>query len=1437
MPLSTTFVSADSGGTGSDGVVTWTIASFGPTDIGSVQLVVRVAPTLLNGTEVVNTAYITSTDGGIITPTSTLTIPVVSAHALDIEKTVSPITAAPGDIVTYTVVYTVSGDEPAFGVMISDVLPSGVMFVSSNPAPSSRNGQTTVWSAGAFSPTTSALITNAITFSAQLTSTPTLSGVAYVNNIVIRDSIGITDSDSARVTVDSSHALAIAKWTGQATATAGAQVTYTVIYSVTGNEPSLDATITDVLPEGMSFVSATPGASLSSSTVATWSLGALAPNAYGVITVVGMLASDVAPDTTLTNAVSITDTQGLSATATATNTVIVLSDPTILKLGAPDPVVSGGIVTYTLVFTNNGPSDAQNVIMTDTLPADVAWNGAYTASLATSRISTLPLAWLLGALSVGESGVIVFTGAVSSTANFNIANTAIITTSTPDSNGDNNTSSVVLGVNYGDVYVVKSVEPSAPVRPDDTITWTLRYGNEGQAVARNVSISDTLPAGVTWGGSYTTTGSPVFSATAPLLTWDLGALASGASGEIVFTTTVDAAVTANVIFTNNVRIDTSTPQTDTLDDASSAAASKLDLIVSKITPLPVVDIYDPVNYTLIITNVGGVPITTLPITDTYDPAVLEFVSATPAESLATPGYLEWVTLAPGGPVPTVLESGSSRFGQQAFGDLAPLGPGQSISIVVNFRALTSTFGGITTNTVSVIGSSGDVTLPMLIADAVVRVVAPNLDTIKLSPGNAQAGVVLNYTIVITNSGDGAASNVSVLDSITLAGAGLGAVQLVSPSLTIAAGATATLEYPFSVPAPVTNGVQLVNTISVTATESITAVISTVTDMVASTHTLALSKSVALTTARPGDTITYTINYTLTGSEPVTQVIVSDALPPYVTYLSSNPPGSYNGFTRALDWTIKDPLAYASGLTQHSGAFEIVVRADLPLTNGLQLVNDTSAIDSSGLTATGQATTTIASSSLLEIDKSVAQTVTQPGGLLTYTLAYTITGDQPLHGVAITDVLAPHLSYVSAAPPGNESGGVVAWLIGEVPTSTAGTITLIARVNNVLAPTLSVLNNEVTLGEDSGRVVTDRVAVPLATDLALAKQVSPAVVESGGLLTYTFVATNRGPVDARGVTLRDPLPAAVTALSASAGCTLAAALECVIGDLLVGGEARLTVTVRLASGYSGTLLNTAHLSSVTPEIDLTNNDASAQVATSLPGLAFSKSINHGDGRPVRVRDVVEYTLILTNTGNLDALDLALTDLAPTGAMYVNDSATPAAELVNRTLIWRIARLTPGESFIARFQVMVDSVAVGLVLRNTAHVSTGDVDLISSNTIVNPYQPTAIMLDRFEAMRAEGVTVDTRFDTSVEQNSSGFYIVRATTSDRQSAARVSEFIQSRGLGGGASYSWTDASAPASGEVFYWLEEIENSGESTFYGPVLAMTPRGPQNWRVFMPIVRK
>lgn len=52
------------------------------------------------------------------------------------------------------------------------------------------------------------------------------------------------------------------------------------------------------------------------------------------------------------------------------------ADISITKLGLPDPVASGGDLTYTLTVTNNGPSTASNVVVTETYPAGFTYSSA-----------------------------------------------------------------------------------------------------------------------------------------------------------------------------------------------------------------------------------------------------------------------------------------------------------------------------------------------------------------------------------------------------------------------------------------------------------------------------------------------------------------------------------------------------------------------------------------------------------------------------------------------------------------------------------------------------------------------------------------------------------------------------------------------------------------------------------------------------------------------------------------------------------------------------------------------------------------------------------------------------------------------------------------------------------------------------------------------------
>jgi len=109
------------------------------------------------------------------------------------------------------------------------------------------------------------------------------------------------------------------------------------------------------------------------------------------------------------------------------------------------------------------------------------------------------------------------------------------------------------------------------------------------------------------------------------------------------------------------------------------------------------------------------------------------------------------------------------------------------------------------------------------------------------------------------------------------------------------------------------------------------------------------------------------------------------------------------------------------------------------------------------------------------------------------------------------------------------------------------------------------------------------------------------------ITYTLVVTDLGPATARGVVVSDPLPAQlqfVTAVTPTQGIYDGQTGIWDVGTLPDGGQASLQVVARILG--PGTIVNTAEVSSVTVDPDLTNNTSSVTVTASwMPPSMVSK----------------------------------------------------------------------------------------------------------------------------------------------------------------------------------------------------------------------------------------
>jgi len=209
------------------------------------------------------------------------------------------------------------------------------------------------------------------------------------------------------------------------------------------------------------------------------------------------------------------------------------ADLALTKIANASSVVAGSPISYSLGIANDGPDTATNVILTDTLPAGLTYTTASASQGSCSHMGAT-VTCALGQISAGANATAQITVNTSTSGTY--VNTASVTSAVADPSSANNSASAQTIVQIpstpppdpelADLVLRKSASASTVVS-GNTVSFSLSVINNGPNTATSVTVSDPLPAGLSFNSASASQGTCTRSGST--VTCTLGTLSSGAS--------------------------------------------------------------------------------------------------------------------------------------------------------------------------------------------------------------------------------------------------------------------------------------------------------------------------------------------------------------------------------------------------------------------------------------------------------------------------------------------------------------------------------------------------------------------------------------------------------------------------------------------------------------------------------------------------------------------------------------------------------------------------------------------------------------------------------------------------------------------------------------------------------------------------------------------
>jgi uncharacterized repeat protein (TIGR01451 family) len=595
---------------------------------------------------------------------------------------------------------------------------------------------------------------------------------------------------------------------------------------------------------------------------------------------------------------------------------------------------------------------------------------------------------------------------------------------------------------------------------------------------------------------------------------------------------------------------------------------------------------------------------------------------------------------------------------------------------------------------------------------------PDLTVTKTSsPATVEPGGRVTWVITMRNIGGGPSQGAIVQDTIPA-----GVTSVSAPGCTIVGATISCVFGPLnpgqSVPitlsgtAPSTTSTCFTNTATITTT--LPAENNTSNNSAQATSCtrpplgdVRIAKSASPTTVLQGNQVKYTLTVINAGPDPAENVQVADTAAAGVSPVSATPSQGSCATTSSCSLG-----TLGAGGT---ATIEIVATATALGTQGNTATVSTTTTDTDPSNNTASATIVVQPQADLRITKTASQTTLTEGDDFTYTLAVRNAGPATAVDTTVTDSIPAGISVrsVDTTRGSCSQADPIVCQLGDLAKDATATITIHATADRAGAPVNTAIVSSPTPDPDtSNNQDSTSLTTNARANLSITKTASAQTLLLGESFTYTLRVRNDGPSAAVNAVVTDRIPDGLqleVASSSKGSCSGAPLVVCQLGTLAKGDAATISLTV--STHKSGTIDNSASVTSETPDADPDDNVDQARVEVGTRAdLAITKNVSV---KTVTAGDTVVYGVVVTNKGPHDAAQVTVTDPVPAGMRVVSaNPSTGSCKVTAGTVVTcALGDLANGASVTIRIAMLADQAGS---TRNVAAVTspTPDPDLTNN-----------------------------------------------------------------------------------------------------------------------------